>query len=82
MATTYQRRFRDHAHAARFFATRNFKLLTGPDAVFMSPVRHVNGKRVLTFACQETSDTLLYEFAEVVDTEEKPLSASESGHTS
>jgi hypothetical protein len=62
---TYQRRFRDHAHAARFFATRNFKLLTGPDAVLMRPSRHVNGKQVLTFACQETSDTLLYKFVEV-----------------
>ena len=70
MDRSYQRRFRDHNHAARFFATRSFRPLSGPEAVLMRPIRHANGRRVITFAYQETSDDgLLYKFVDVVQEE-------------
>ena len=66
MHRSYLRRFRDHNHAARFFASRRFKLLSGPEAVLMRPTRQARGRRVLTFACQDTTDGLVYKFVDVV----------------
>jgi hypothetical protein len=64
--TSYHRQFRDTRHAAQYFASRNYKPLSGPDDVLMRPIRHANGKRIMTFATQETPDTLIYKFVDIV----------------